>query len=674
MAESELDRHERERLKRDFLPEAEEILDALAGDLRGLDRSLATERVSPADINTIFRRVHSLKGLAGMAGLQAITDLAHDLEELLDRLRMGRTALAPPVLELLEDALETLFRMVREVAETGATSLEASAVRGRLRASGGPGSCGPDAPSLDALDPAIRAALSEFEEHRLREALEQGRAVFVIRLRLPGEGFEPALKEALGRLHGEAEVISTVPSAEPGSEGTLNFAILVVSGAAGAASLAERLRGLPAAVEPLEIPAPRGAAGAAEGPVTLEAEDLKGFSTSLRVPVARLDDLLAQVADLSIAAASLARATARAREAHPEERSVREAEQGVRELAARLRTLQRSAVDARLMPLEQVFGRLGRLVARTARASGKEVDLHTLGGENELDKAMMDRLVSPLVHLVANALDHGVEPPEERLAAGKSRRGRLVLSAFRRGNRVVIDVSDDGRGIVVEAVQGRARSSGLLAEDRVLSRQEAYEMIFAAGFSTAGRVSQVSGRGVGLDVVRRSIRALKGTIEARSVERQGTTFTVTVPITLALVQALIVRSRGRRFAIPVASIRENLRLDASRLRTVGREEVYDLPQGPLRLLRLDAVMPGGAPPEDQDPPRYAVVAGAPGRAVGILIDGFVGHQEVVVKPIGRRLRDLPGLAGATDLGDATAVLVLDPEALAAGEDDGRAGV
>ena len=233
MAESELDRHERERLKRDFLPEAEEILDALAGDLRGLDRSLATERVSPADINTIFRRVHSLKGLAGMAGLQAITDLAHDLEELLDRLRMGRTALAPPVLELLEDALETLFRMVREVAETGATSLEASAVRGRLRASGGPGPCGPDAPSLDALDPAIRAALSEFEEHRLREALEQGRAVVVIRLRLPGEGFEPALKEALGRLHGEAEVISTVPSAEPGSEGTLNFAILVVSGAAG---------------------------------------------------------------------------------------------------------------------------------------------------------------------------------------------------------------------------------------------------------------------------------------------------------------------------------------------------------------------------------------------------------------------------------------------------------
>lgn len=677
MAESGLDRHERERLRRDFLPEAEEILDALSNDLRSLGRGLAEGPIAPSAVNAIFRRVHSLKGLAGMAGLQPIADLAHDLEDLLARLRMGRATLGQGALDLLDEAVEGLFRMVRRLGASGAPPDDAAPLRERLRSAGAARTEARGAlPEGLTLDPEVRAALSEYEEHRLAESLHAGRDLALVRLRFPVEDFETGLKEALARLQEGFEVISTVPSLGEDPDGALRFALVVAGEPGSAGVLASRLAGLASRLERLSGgPSPEVPPASEAAAEPLESEEaLKGFSTSLRVPVSRLDDLLAQVGDLSIAVAALERVAGRAREAHPDDRAVRDVERGVRALSARLRALQRGTIDARLVPLEQAFSRLGRLVARTARSSGKEVDLHTLGGETELDKAMMDLLVSPLVHLVANALDHGVEPPEERLAAGKPRRARLVLSAFQRGNRVVIDVSDDGRGISLEAVQAKARASGLLAADLALSREEAYEMIFAPGFSTAGRVSQVSGRGVGLDVVRRSVRALKGTIVARSVEGKGTTFTLNVPITLALVQALIVRSSGRRFAIPVASIRENVSIEGARLRRVGAKEIYDLPQGPLRLVRLERAIPdrraGDAPGE----PRYVVIAGPPGRSVGILIDGFVGQQEVVIKPVGRRLRDLPGLAGATDLGDATAVLVLDPEALGGGEIGGTSAL
>ncbi|HEU4403597.1 MAG TPA: chemotaxis protein CheW, partial [Candidatus Polarisedimenticolia bacterium] len=319
----------------------------------------------------------------------------------------------------------------------------------------------------------------------------------------------------------------------------------------------------------------------------------------------------------------------------------------------------------------QVFARLTSMVERAARAAGREVDLHTFGGDTELDKAMVDELASPLVHLLANAVDHGIEPPDERQASGKPRRGRLVLSAFQKGPSVVIDVIDDGRGVALDLVRRAAETRGLLAAGQPFTARQACELIFAPGFSTAARVSQVSGRGVGLDVVRRSIRRIKGGIETRSVEGKGTTFTVTVPITLALVQALIVLSGQRRFAIPVASIRENLRLDQKRMRRVGAGEVYDHPHGPLPLVRLSALVSGSVSTAGAGE-RYAVVAGAPGRCVGLVIDAFLGQQDIMIKPVGRRLRDLPGLAGATDLGDATAVLVLDPEALVSGGASGRA--
>ena len=668
MAEPE--RPDRERLEREFLSEAEEIFDRFGEQLRRLEAAPAGAAAPAGLINAMFREAHSLKALAATLAVHEIADLTHDLEEHLDRLRAGGTVPGGADLDLLHQALDALAALTRRLARGGEPPPGLERLRGMLRAGGGtpPAAAAGDPLAELGLEPRLRATLSEYEDRRLAETLRAGQGLLLVRLDVDPRRLDSVLREAVAALAEHGEVISTVPVFGEGPGDPVRFTVLL-AGPADPSTVAAAL----AAYRPL-VTIARGAGapprpGADDGGSGADEEagagSLQGVSTSIRIPAARLDEVLAQVADLSIAVAALARTSRAAREAHPADRAVSELDRQVLRLVPRLRSLQRSTIGARLVPLEQAFARIGRMVGRLARAAGKEAELHTLGGETELDKVLMDEIGAPLLHLLRNALDHGVETPAQRLAAGKPPRARLVLSAFQKGNQVVIDVIDDGRGIDFERVRAAAEAGGRIAPGTVLGPEEACELIFAPGFSTARRVGTVSGRGVGLDVVRRSIRRLKGRIEARSIAGRGTTFTITVPITLALVQALIVRAGGQRFAIPLSAIRENLRLEPGRVRRVGDAEVYDRPQGALPLLHLGRLTPGGVD-HPGGAPRYAVVAGPPGRPFGMVIDGFVGQQQVVIKPIGRRLRDLPGLAGATDLGDANAVLVLDPESLVGG--------
>jgi two-component system chemotaxis sensor kinase CheA len=659
MPDDRAGRPERDRSQRDFVSEAEEILEGLSDDLRELEAVFAAGRPHVQAINTIFREVHSLKGFASLLGFPDIAALSHELEDLLSRLRLGG-ALEGPVLDLLHDTLDALIDAVRRLRAGGPAGTGLDGVRDRLRRATAAVVI-PPSPGLAGLDlpQGLLASLTEFEERRLRENHGRGRRLALVRLRLDPQRLEAQLKEASRRAAEAGEVISTLPVA--GEEGDIAFDLLVATDRP---------------LRPEDLPEGVAAAIREIAPAAAPAEDFEdraGPSGSLRVPVSRLDDVLAQVGDLSIAVAALEQGARVVRDRHPADRPVRDLDPLIQAILKRLRGLQRSAIEARLVPLEQVFRKVGRLVARTARASGREADLHTLGADTEIDKAVMDALAPPLMHLVTNALDHGIEPPEERERSGKPRRGRVVLSAFRRGSSVVIDVIDDGRGISVPAVRAAAEARGLLRPGRAITVAEACDLIFLPGLSTAGRVSQVSGRGVGMDVVRRTLRRLKGTIEVRSVEGKGTTFTITVPISLALVPALIVHSHGQRFAVPLGSIRENLKLDGSRRRPADGGEVYDHAGGPLPLVRLQGLLRAGVEREsDASQGRYALVARSEGRQVGIVVDGFLGRREVVVKPVGRWLRDLPGVAGATDLGDASAVLVLDPEALIAGAQDDRA--
>ena len=655
---------------REFVSEAEEILERLSDDLRELETVFAAGRPHVEVVNTIFREVHSLKGFAGLLGFPDIASLSHELEDLLSRLRLGGV-LHGTVLDLVHETLDALFESLRGLRSGTPARGDLETVRDRLRRAAAGIEPAPVA-GLGGLPlpPRLLASLTEFEERRLRDSRARGRRLALVRLRTEAERLEADLGEATRRAGEIGEVIATLPVTGAPDSGVA-FDLLVASDRP--LRLDDWRRGLVGGVRDIagpdggEVPGTATPAGASGG----EIEEPGGPSGLLRVPVSRLDDVLARAGDLSIAVAALEGGVRAVREGHPEDRLVRKLDPLVQAIVTRLKALQRGAMDARLVTLEPVFRKIGRLVARTARTAGKEADLQTLGADTEIDKAVMDALGPPLMHLTTNALDHGIEPTGERERAGKPRRGRVVLSAFRRGPSVVIELTDDGRGIDLNGVRAAAEARGLITPGQEITRDEAYDLIFRPGFSTAAHLSEVSGRGVGMDVVRRSLRRLKGTIEVNSVEGQGTTFTLTVPISLALVPAIIVRSMGRRFAIPVGSIRENLRLDGSRLRPVAGGEVYDHPEGPLRLLRLDRLLPARRDRPCAGEGRYAIVAGSGVRRTGIIVDEFIGRQDVVVKPVGRWLRDYPGIAGATELGDACAVLVLDPETLVAGAHDGR---
>ena len=675
-------RPEGDRSRRDFVAEAEEILEVLSDHLRQLESAFASKGPHLDLINTIFREVHSFKGFAALLGFPDLASLSHALEDLLSRLRLGGS-LEGGILDLLHDTLDTFLGVVRDLRSGDATPRDLEALRDRLGRAAWT-LVVKEGDALDGVDlpEAIRATLMEHEERRLRACRALGHRLSIVRVRPDPARIEKHLEEVARQIAVAGELLSTVPVVGEAEETGIAFDLLVAS--PRPLLVIDLPQGNVAWIREITAPEPAapGTAWAREGgraPSVDEPErfeDLAGPASSLRVPLGRLDDILAQTGDLSIALASLERGARSFRDRHPDDRLAGELGRRMQVILGRLRALQRSAIDARLVPLDQVLRKVGRMVARAGRVSGKEVDLHTLGADTEIDKSVMDALTPPLIHLVANALDHGLETPDERERAGKPRLGRVVLSAFRRGTSVVIDVIDDGRGIGLEAVRAAAEARGLLRPGRNMTPVEAHELVFQPGFSTAGTISEVSGRGVGLDVVRRAIRRLKGTIVLRSVEGQGTTVSLTVPISLALVPAIIVQAMGRRFAIPVASIRENVRLEGARVRVSDDGEVYDRPEGSLPLLRLDRLLPQTGGPADPGAPeagRYAVVTGGEGWRAGIVVDGFIGRQDVVVKPVGRWLRDLPGVAGATDLGDATAVLVLDPEALIEGGRGVRAG-
>ncbi len=279
-----------------------------------------------------------------------------------------------------------------------------------------------------------------------------------------------------------------------------------------------------------------------------------------------------------------------------------------RNLDRKLNDLQKSVIDIRMVPVGQIYSKLSRAVRKVARELNKEIELVLRGEDTELDKMMVEELTDPLMHIIRNALDHGIEPAAERAATGKNPVGKVTLLAYQQGNSVVLDVSDDGRGIDPEHIREVAVRQGLIAEKDVIDQQRAYELLFTPGFSTASAVSEISGRGVGLDVVKRNLQELKGTIDIISTVGEGTTFRVMLPITLAIIQALVVRAGGEQFAIPLTSVDESLRIFTRDIRTVERKEVFTLRDFTLPLLRLsDAFKLDGRRDEGPDAKWFVVV-------------------------------------------------------------------
>jgi two-component system chemotaxis sensor kinase CheA len=331
-----------------------------------------------------------------------------------------------------------------------------------------------------------------------------------------------------------------------------------------------------------------------------------------------------------------------------------------KELDRKISELRESVMDVRMVPMGQLFSKLHRVLRKILHDSPKEVDLEIFGAETELDKLIVEDLSDPLIHVIRNAVDHGIENPDVRAMGGKPPRGTVKISARQQGNHVIIEVADDGAGLRVEKIRRKAVEKGLITEGAVLEDKELFDLVFLPGFSTNEQVTEISGRGVGMDVLGKNIAALSGMIELTSEEGKGTTVSITLPITLAIIQALLVKVRERTYAVPLNSVLETLALEPGQAKAIEGRPVLRLRDLTIPIVHVHRLF---GLDDTEPPPGYAVIVGVAEKRVAFGVDDLVSQQDVVIKSLGRRLEGLKGFAGATDLGDQNTILVLDTATL-----------
>ena len=695
----------------EFLAEAQEIIEALSRDLLLLDQAQREERQDPDLLNEIFRAVHTLKGVAGMFGFPRLGRLAHGLEDLLDDLRLGRVALSQGVLDVLFEGVEGFQRLLTET-DDGEPLVDLAAFGERIAAVSrrGPAVRG-DALARYAFDDSVLSVLTEYEEHRLRSNIEQGVPLYRLRTNFRFASIDADLEALKQRAKPLGEIITYLPSAEGGTGDSIDLDILLASGEPFAA-LSEALSGEGASLEPVPragepataplepgseetvtaapparaassteetsesapeaslAPAPSRALSAASPPAALEVagppveRSLRSVSHTVRVDIRKLDHLMNVVGELAIVRSAVARATERLRGRSEQRQLAIELHRVHRGFERHLEELQDGILDVRMVPLGQVFDKLARIVRQVARDHGKEVRLLLSGQETEVDKLIVEELSDPLMHIIRNAIDHGLETPPVRELSDKPATGTLALHAYQKGKSVVIEIEDDGAGMNEERLVETAIERGLIDEAAAeeLSHEEALNLIFMPSFSTSTSVTDLSVRGVGMDVVKTNISRLGGVIDVESELGSGTKFTITLPVTLAIINALLVRVRGRTFALPIASVQEAILLDRDAVRTVEGREMLTLRGATLPLCRLGDHFGLSRDLFEADK-QYVVVSAVGHRRVGFVVDGLEGQQDIVIKALGQSLRQVRGFAGATDLGDQRVALVLDAPGL-----------
>ncbi len=671
----------------DFLAEAEEIIDQLGGDLVELADCADTGDCNPDLLNSIFRGAHSLRGLAGMFGFSQIQELAHTMENLLDSLRLGKVPLTDAVISVLSDSSELLGSMVRSASggSMDATGLSEIVTRITACVSTPKAVDGPSPLASLGLSEAVLTALTEYEEHRLLENLKKGRNIYSVMASFDLTTFDQDLGSLTETLKNCGEVISTLPSVGSNIELSIDFELLFgsdlefdqVRELVAATTVAVRQLGSGVApplssqaVEPLTptilaslsdatpavISVPSSPPPAAPGGGG-DAATAKSMSRTVRVDIGKLDDLMNIVGELVLCHSSISVISERM---HRDGLTplIQELTKAAKGLERKLTELQKGVMEIRMIPVGQLYEKMGRIVRKVAREQGKKVDLKLYGADTELDKLIIEDIADPVMHIIRNAIDHGIEPPEERRRVGKEDAGTIRLSSFQKGNHVVIEVEDDGRGIDTGKVRRKAVEKGLIGSADDLSDHEAIELIFLPGFSTSDTVSEISGRGVGMDVVKNNIAAVSGIVDIESVFGKGSRITITLPITLAIIKALIISSVGRTYALPITSVLETIMINREDILTVERKEVIQLREMTLPLLRLGDFfhLPATDRPSDD---MYIVVVGSAEKRLGIVVHDLLGQQDIVIKSLGTILDCVKGISGAADLGDQRTILVLD---------------
>lgn len=683
----------------EFVAEANEVLETLAHDVAVLDAQRGRE-ADPDLLNAIFRAAHSLKGLSAMFGQERISGLAHHLEDVLDALRLGKVPNSDTLIDSLLEGVDVLTLMLREASgdpaseDTGRRANALAETFARLASGGQSGAA--DVLDEVGIDPAIRSVFTEYEEHRLRENVKKGVALWKVRAVFGLDDFDQRLASLNGLLKPLGEVISTLPSSQPGDEASIAFDLIfgssrprdeierTVASLATVAPLTQKAMKPAAPVrEPEFTPAPRKPAplfiqevsspellpyqqsSSPSGVMQGAEPSLRSLAQTVRVDISRLDSLMNTIGELLTVRANIHRLAEVAKQSGGTPLPklwAQELQKESRALERKLDELQNGVLDVRMVPLVQVFDKLARLMRRLVRQSGKDVHFEVSGGDVELDKLIVEELSDPLMHLLRNALDHGIEIPERRIEQGKDARGVIKLKAQQLGNQVQIEVGDDGSGMDETRIRQVAIERGLVTHEATeeLERRDLLNLVFLPGFSTRSDVSELSGRGVGLDVVKTNLSRLSGLIDIESKRGEGTRFVLTLPLTLAIIRALVVAVGDRTFAVPLNSVTEIVSVKPSQLRTIERREVIDVRGQTLPFVRLSRIFNLRESTADR---YFVVIIGLAQERFGLAVDALLGQEDIVTKPLGGRLKGVPGIAGATELGDRRAVLVLDVGAL-----------
>ena len=624
----------------DFLIEAFELIEQIDHDLVELE-------ANPEDLellNRIFRVAHTVKGSSSFLNFDVLTELTHHMEDVLNKARKGELKITPDIMDVVlesVDMMKGLLESIRDNGSDAAAGIDIKNICASLTqiSEGEAPSAAAEAPAAPAPEPVkdpepaapAEEAAPEVSDAELSKLSDSEVEAEIERLLKVRKAEDQARRASKGIAPKSPEEIAPATSAAPA---------------------------------PAAKPAPSRERDADKKVPAASSNSAVAQEQTIRVEVKRLDHLMNLIGELVLGKNRLLKIYDDVEERYEGEKFLEELNQVVSSLSLVTTDIQLAVMKTRMLPIAKVFNKFPRMIRDLSRELGKQIDLEISGEETELDKSIVEEIGDPLVHIIRNSCDHGIEDPETRKAMGKPEKGLVQLKAYNEGNHIVVEIVDDGKGLDADMLKAKSIEKGIITEREAdaMSEKEAFGLIFKPGFSTAAKVTNVSGRGVGMDVVKTNIEKLNGIIDIESEVGKGTVMKLKIPLTLAIIQSLLVGTQEEFYAIPLASVLETVRVPIDDIYTIDGKNVLRLRDEVLSLVRLSDVF-GVNKVFDGGDQTYVVIIGVAEAKLGIIVDTLVGQEEIVIKSMGDYLQNIPGIAGATIRGDGRVTLIIDVGAM-----------
>ena len=624
----------------DFLIEAFELIEQIDHDLVELE-------ANPEDLellNRIFRVAHTVKGSSSFLNFDVLTELTHHMEDVLNKARKGELKITPDIMDVVlesVDMMKGLLESIRDNGSDAAAGIDIKNICASLTqiSEGEAPSAAPETPAAPAPEPVkepepvapAEEAAPEVSDAELSKLSDSEVEAEIERLLKVRKAEDQARRASKGIAPKSPEEIAPATSAAPA---------------------------------PAAKPAPSRERDADKKVPAASSSSAVAQEQTIRVEVKRLDHLMNLIGELVLGKNRLLKIYDDVEERYEGEKFLEELNQVVSSLSLVTTDIQLAVMKTRMLPIAKVFNKFPRMIRDLSRDLGKQIDLEISGEETELDKSIVEEIGDPLVHIIRNSCDHGIEDPETRKAMGKPEKGLVQLKAYNEGNHIVVEIVDDGKGLDADMLKSKSIEKGIITEREAdaMSEKEAFGLIFRPGFSTAAKVTNVSGRGVGMDVVKTNIEKLNGIIDIESEVGKGTVMKLKIPLTLAIIQSLLVGTQEEFYAIPLASVLETVRVPIDDIYTIDGKNVLRLRDEVLSLVRLSDVF-GVNKVFDGGDQTYVVIIGVAEAKLGIIVDTLVGQEEIVIKSMGDYLQNIPGIAGATIRGDGRVTLIIDVGAM-----------